>query len=87
MPTVVPPALNPLSPTDRATSFATELAALLRSMPGLFAPAVERADWYDRKADLLDRVAAEDPGCDRIQIEESAQTARERAESLRRGCS
>jgi hypothetical protein len=73
--------------TAHTTSFAAELAALLRSMPCLYDPAGERADWYDRKADLLERVAAEDPGCDRVRIEESVRTARVRAEALRRGCS
>nr|MDT0658968.1 hypothetical protein [Micromonospora sp. DSM 115978] len=73
--------------TAHATSFAAELTALLRSMPGLSASAVERADWYDRKADLLERVATEDPACDRVQVAESACTARARAVALRRGCS
>lgn len=59
------------------TDFATDLSALLRQMPGLHTPAGERADWYDRKAVLLDRADAA----------ALAQVAREQAARLRVGWS
>jgi hypothetical protein len=68
-------------------SFAVELTGLLRSMPCLFAPAGERADWYDRKAALLDRVVAESPTCDRVEVAGLAEAARLRAAALRQGWS
>jgi hypothetical protein len=65
-------------------SFAVELAALLRSMPGLTASDSERADWFDRKADLLGRVASRD-GHLSAEAVELAGLARQRAASLREG--
>lgn len=44
-----------------AGSTLRELGFLTRSTPGPSAPAAEVADWYERKAGLLDRLAAEDP--------------------------
>ncbi len=65
--------------TDLST-VSTELSALLGSMPNLSTPAVERADWFDRKADLLDRVAVTVP-----EAAELATTARDRAARIRAG--
>ncbi|MFC6022666.1 hypothetical protein ACFP2T_41725 [Plantactinospora solaniradicis] len=93
MPTVVPPARNPFTPTDERpaddhrTTFCADLSALLRTMPGLSTTREERADWFDRKADLLDRVAVEDPSCDHAEVSELARVARAKADELRRGCS
>ena len=66
------------------TSFAAELSALLRSMPGLTASDMERAAWFDRKADLLQLVAGTD---DHLSAEavELAGVARRRAAQLREG--
>ncbi|MFI7548031.1 hypothetical protein [Actinoplanes sp. NPDC049599] len=57
------------------TDFAADLSALLRRMPGLRTPAGDRADWFDRKAALLDRADAPD----------LAQVAREHSVRLRAG--
>jgi hypothetical protein len=62
------------------TTVSTELSALLGSMPNLSTPAVERADWFDRKADLLDRVAVTVP-----EAAELATVARDRAARIRAG--
>jgi hypothetical protein len=66
------------------TSFAAELSALLRSMPCLTASDAERADWFDRKADLLQRVAMTDRHLSAEAVELS-DAARQRAASLREG--
>ncbi|GIG90934.1 hypothetical protein [Plantactinospora endophytica] len=93
MPTVDPPARNPFTPIDQEPAdeplapFCADLSALLRTMPGLSTTPRERTDWFDRKADLLERVAAEDPGCDPDEVRELARTARVKADELRRGCS
>jgi hypothetical protein len=65
--------------TDLST-VSTELSALLGSMPNLSTPALERADWFDRKADLLDRVAVTMP-----EAAELATSARDRAARIRAG--
>jgi len=65
--------------TDLST-VSTELSALLGSMPNLATPAVERADWFDRKADVLDRVALTVP-----EAAELATSARDRATRIRAG--
>jgi hypothetical protein len=62
------------------SNVSTELSALLGSMPNLATPAVERADWFDRKADLLDRVAVTVP-----EAAELATSARDRAARIRAG--
>ncbi|MEH1130032.1 hypothetical protein [Micromonospora sp. CPCC 206061] len=68
------------------SSFGAELSALLRTMPGLSATAAERADWYDRKAALLARVAAEDTtSSNGPEAAELARVARRRAVELREG--
>ncbi|MGX7675770.1 hypothetical protein [Plantactinospora sp. DSM 117369] len=93
MPTVVPPAQNLSTPVDEApaneglSSFCADLSALLRTMPGPSTTPAERADWYDRKASLLERVAAEDPACDPDEVRELARTARVKANEFRRECS
>jgi hypothetical protein len=43
-----------------APSFAADLSALLRTLPGLRTPAAERAAWFERKAELLDQADAAD---------------------------
>ncbi|MEO3926274.1 hypothetical protein ABGB07_20735 [Micromonosporaceae bacterium B7E4] len=53
-------------------------------MPGLSTTSAERADWFDRKAILLERVAAEDPGCDPDEVRELARAARVKANEFRR---
>jgi hypothetical protein len=65
------------------TSFAIELSALLRSMPGLGTSVEERAAWFERKAALLERTGAE--GGDPVLAAELAATARQRAAALREG--
>jgi hypothetical protein len=71
--------------TPEASSFGVELSALLCSMPGLSATAAERADWYERKAALLSRVAAEDTSSNGPEAAELARAARLRAVELREG--
>jgi hypothetical protein len=72
--------------TQEASSFGVDLSALLRSMPGLSATAAERADWYERKAALLSRVAAEDTtSSNGPEAVELARNARRRAVELREG--
>jgi hypothetical protein len=72
--------------SDRLSSFAADLSALLGAMPGRSAGPGERADWFDRKAELLERVATDDPGSDRAEVSELARLARAQADELRRGC-
>jgi hypothetical protein len=45
-----------------AVSMATVrlISGLLRDIPPANASAMEQADWYDRKAELLDRISTED---------------------------
>ncbi|MFC4072862.1 hypothetical protein [Actinoplanes subglobosus] len=62
------------------TTVSAELSALLGSMPDLSTPAADRADWFDRKADLLDRVAVTVP-----EAAELATVARDRATRIRTG--
>jgi hypothetical protein len=62
------------------TTVSSELSALLGSMPNLSTPPAERADWFDRKADLLDRVAVTVP-----EAAELATSARDRAARIRTG--
>jgi hypothetical protein len=57
-----------------------DLSALLRDLPNIATSAGERADWFDRKAELLERVAVTVP-----EAAELAIAARERAACLRRG--
>lgn len=64
------------------TTITADLSTLLRAMPTLSTPAAERADWFDRKAALLDRIAATDPTA-----VELAQAARDQASQLRAGWS
>jgi len=66
------------------TSFAADLSALLRSMPGLTASDAERAVWFDRKADLLQQVADTD-GTLAEDAVELAGAARKQAAELRQG--
>lgn len=61
-------------------SFAAELSALLRSMPDRTTSTDERADWFDRKAALLDRAADGDPASEAADL---ARAAREQADRLR----
>jgi hypothetical protein len=66
--------------------FGAELSALLRSMPGLSATAAQRADWYERKAALLARVAVEDTASSNgPEAADLARVARRRAVELREG--
>ncbi|MEJ3748465.1 hypothetical protein WEI85_34925 [Actinomycetes bacterium KLBMP 9797] len=60
-----------------------ELSALLRSMPGLGTPDRVRADWFERKAALFERVAAEDKSSNGVEAAELAHQARQRAMELR----
>jgi hypothetical protein len=62
------------------TNVSAELSALLGSMPNLSTSAAERADWFDRKAELLDRVAVTVP-----EAAELATAARDRAARIRAG--
>ncbi|MFC0526262.1 AMED_5909 family protein [Phytohabitans kaempferiae] len=65
-------------------SFAAELSALLRTMPGLNSSDGERAAWFDRKADLFQRIANTD-GHLSAEAVELAGIARQRAAALREG--
>lgn len=58
------------------TNFSAGLSALLRELPGAGTPVGERADWFERKAVLLDTAGAPD----------LAQDARDEAARLRAGC-
>jgi len=71
VPTVVHPDLH---------TFAADLSALLRDRPTLTTSAAERADWFDRKAELLERVAVTTP-----EAADLATAAREEAARLRSG--
>lgn len=66
--------------------YAAELAALMASMPGPDSSDVERADWYERQADLLELAAADD-ATNAGDAAELAATARRRAARLRTGAS
>ena len=61
---------------DLTTNISPDLSALLRDRPGPRTPIGERADWFDRKAALLDVAGAPD----------LAKAAREEAERMRAGC-
>jgi hypothetical protein len=61
-------------------SVSAELSALLRDMPNLSTPARVRADWFDRKAALLDRVAVTVPDAAELAV-----AARDRAARLQDG--
>jgi hypothetical protein len=37
------------------------ISSLLREIPPVGATALEQADWYDRKADVFERISTEDP--------------------------
>ncbi len=67
------PTVDHAAPT---TNFSAGLSALLRELPGAATPVGERADWFDRKAALLDAAGAAD----------LAQGARDEAARLRAGC-
>ncbi|MGX7676791.1 hypothetical protein [Plantactinospora sp. DSM 117369] len=69
--------------TDRLSSFAADLSALLASLPGRSTKPAERAAWFDRKANLLEQVA-DGPGSDRAEVSELARLARVQADELRR---
>ncbi len=73
------PTVNQTAPTDLHT-FTVDLSALLRDRPSPSATAAERADWFDRKAELLERVAATTPDAAELAV-----TARETATWLRGG--
>jgi hypothetical protein len=45
---------------DRPRSLAAAICALLRTYPGPDATLAERVSWFEGKADVLDRIAAED---------------------------
>ncbi|MFV2094515.1 hypothetical protein ACFHW1_03350 [Micromonospora sp. LOL_014] len=73
---------------DGTRSFAAELATLLNSRPTWQASAEERAAWYDRKADLFNRAAAESSSPDVAgEASDLAEIAREQANRIRRGWS
>lgn len=44
-------------PTGRPPSIASAIASLLDTMPGINAPASDRAAWFDAKAAVLQRIA------------------------------
>ncbi|WP_326552149.1 hypothetical protein [Micromonospora sp. NBC_01813] len=73
---------------DEPQSFAAELSTLLNSRPTWTASAEERAAWYDRKADLFNRTAADtsSPGV-AGEASDLAEIAREQANRIRRGWS
>ncbi|BCY06162.1 hypothetical protein [Actinoplanes sp. L3-i22] len=73
------PTVKQAAPTDLRTFF-LDLSALLRDRPALSATATERADWFDRKAELLESIAATTP-----EAAELAITARETATWIRGG--
>ena len=65
--------------TDLHT-FSADLADLLRDRPDVSTPTNERADWFDRKAELLERVAVTTPEAAQLAV-----TARDVAARLRAG--
>lgn len=64
-------------------SLEAELSALLASWPGVGSPPRAQADWYERQAALLERVAAESDGAAAGDAAEVARVARNRAARLR----
>jgi hypothetical protein len=66
--------------------YAAELSALMASMPDRDSSDVERADWYERQADLLE-LAAADGAANADDAAELAAAARRRAARLRTGAS
>jgi hypothetical protein len=60
------------------------IADLLRSVPCVDAPLVTRAAWFDRKADVFDRLA-EAGGPDEVEAQRMALHARAVASLIRRG--
>jgi hypothetical protein len=70
------------SPTRKSASAA--LTVLLRTMPSLDAAPEERAAWFDRKADVLDLIAALH-GPDAAGAHRLALHARAHAQLIRRG--
>jgi hypothetical protein len=64
--------------------YAAKLSALMATVPGRDSGDIERADWYERQADLLE-LAAADGATNAGDAAELAATARRRAAGLRTG--
>ena len=71
--------------TDQPTSFVADLVVLLLDFPDRAATASERADWYSREAELLQRIATDERTSDAEELAELARFARAKAAELRRG--
>lgn len=70
---------------EQPTSIAAAIVALLKTMPGVNAPADERAAWFDTKATVLDRIAA-NPNTtadDAVKAADMAKAARLSAHTIR----
>jgi hypothetical protein len=87
MPAVLAAALRPahIAPGVVGVSMATVrlISSLLREIPPTDCPVAERATWFERKAELFDRISSED----RSLADEAArlaQGARAEADRLRR---
>jgi hypothetical protein len=76
--------IRDIPPVPSASWYAAELTALLASMPGITSTPAERAVWYEREADLLERAAA-DGASNAEQATDLARIARQRAAQWRRG--
>ena len=68
-------------------SVLSEIGALIRLLPAATSSAEQKADWYERKAQLFDQVAA-DPAANRddaVNARAIAKRAREHSRQLRAG--
>lgn len=61
-----------------------EMGRVMRAVPGPHAGVHEIADWYTRKAHLLDRLAGDMAGTEAVRMRKQAVLARRRAARLLR---
>lgn len=59
-----------------------EMGIVMRAVPGPAAGVHEVADWYTRKAHLLDRLACDTAGTEAVHMHKQAILARRRAAKL-----
>jgi hypothetical protein len=59
-----------------------EMGIVMRAVPGPHAGVDEVADWYSRKAHLLDRLAVDTAGTEAVRMHKQAILARRRAARL-----
>ncbi len=64
------------------TTTLEEMGIVMRAVPGPHAGVDEVADWYTRKAHLLDRLAGDMAGTEAVRMHKQAILARRRAAKL-----